>query len=475
MENRSGENVKSCGGTQESERKLKKSELTSFLERFNRNESIKAYVSDCSENMKSFFDDCDIKSFILIPILSHKRLWGFVGFDDCTTERVWLGNEESILRSMAENIGRRIERDEVMTALSDNRKLLATTLESVEEGVIVLDSELNVVHRNNQFISIFDKCCKGRALEGKLTLFEKCLVDGVSFIEKLKTLSKSTEIYNDTIRMVNRRYLECFSRSLDKHDPKMGRILTFRDVTDSVRMEKAKRDFIDSVAHELRNPLVLIQGYTELLLEKFGDGTEEREMLDIIFDATKREIKRISEFVDVGRTNPVYNFGIYSAFDIFSSIEQSLKIYTGKQVERIYDIKKYNFKSNVDEKLKNCYVKVDRDRILEILENLVTNSIKYSPPRNISIEFNATIVDNHVLFSIADCGIGISSSELPKIFKPFYQANRKDDLIVEGLGLGLANVKLHAESHNGQVDVKSEVGKGTTFEVSLPVAVKTAP
>jgi len=430
---------------------------------------IKGIVSEFPESEKKFLELQDIKSIIVLPLIVNNHVAGFVGFDDCKRKRIWTKHEESMFITLVNTISVRIERELIQKEIIKSRQLLHAAIESIEEAVLVLDTDFSVRLVNSNFYFLFME--EDETINDPIELITKMVESGDTLVDLMKEISTTKKEFAENCRLVTGKYLECFSCPLDPVSPNSGRIWTFRDITNKMRQEKAKREFINSVAHELRNPLVLIQGYTEILLENKNRSSDERAMLDIIYDATMREIRQVSDFVDVGRTNPIYNFRLTDAYDLFYSIAERCGVYIDKQVQHIYVGDKFNYNYFIERNLMDVKINVDPERIQEIIENLVINSIKYSDKNKIDVSFKAWLDDDFVCFSITDKGVGIPKDDLAKVFKPFYQVSRGRDMLTGGLGLGLANVMLHVNSHNGKISIDSEVDLGTIVAVKIPKSV----
>ncbi|MCK5743797.1 MAG: PAS domain S-box protein [Caldisericia bacterium] len=430
---------------------------------------IKGIVSEFPESEKKFLELQGIKSIIVLPMVINNHVGGFVGFDDRKRKKIWTKHEESMLITLVNTISVRVERELIQKEIIKSRQLLHAAIESIEEAVLVLDTDFSVRLVNSNFYFLFME--DDETINDPIELITKMVESGDTLVDLMKEISTTKKEFAENCRLVTGKHLECFSCPLDPLSPDSGRIWTFRDITNKMRQEKAKREFINSVAHELRNPLVLIQGYTEILLENRDRHSDERAMLDIIYDATMREIRQVSDFVDVGRTNPTYNFRLTDAYDLFYSIAERCGVYIDKQVQHIYVGDKFDYNYFIERNLMDVKINVDPERIQEIIENLVINSIKYSDKNKIDISFKAWLDDDFVCFSITDKGVGIPKDDLAKVFKPFYQVSRGRDMLVGGLGLGLANVMLHVNSHNGKISIDSEVGLGTIVTVKITKSV----
>ena len=241
-----------------------------------------------------------------------------------------------------------------------------------------------------------------------------------------------------------------------------------RDISERKNHEKAKKNFLKSVAHELRNPLTLVLGYSELLMSSTVNNKNLHDMASIIYDAAESEKKRLNEFFDLDRTVIDYNFETINTWKLLNNIYTKLWMLVPKMAKQKHGTNKTSFGFFVHPELKEKRISVDTNRFSEIIENLASNAVKYSPPNRIALFLSAKSENGRLVIKISDKGIGIDKKNIPFIFKPFYQIN-PPGYENDGLGLGLANVKMHVQAHNGTIEVESRSGEGTDFILSFPL------
>ncbi|HUJ27930.1 MAG TPA: HAMP domain-containing sensor histidine kinase, partial [Myxococcales bacterium] len=235
--------------------------------------------------------------------------------------------------------------------------------------------------------------------------------------------------------------------------------------------DRRKDNFLANVSHELRSPLVTMLGYTDLLLaEKMGAITDrQRQCLQVSRSSGKRLRAFIEELLDFSRFELTRESMTFQPFDLGAAVAQALTDLAPKFLER---------RLNVRQEVKRGTPKVlgDRDRILQVLTNLLTNAERHCRDGG-KIVISAQARPGFVLVSVTDNGTGIPAAHVPKIFDRLYQVGDVKDARSreQGLGLGLNIVKSIVEAHGGEVSVQSEVGKGSTFSFTLPLAdVKAA-
>ncbi len=231
------------------------------------------------------------------------------------------------------------------------------------------------------------------------------------------------------------------------------------DISNMKRLAQARSDFLGNVSHELRTPIFTIQGYLETLLNgAMEDPNVNRRFLKKAIKHTHNLDALLNDLIDIsmiesGQMRMQPNYLILSEF--FNSIAEEL--------ESLIDGKELKIKTKFhDEKVQ---VFGDKEKIKQVFVNLISNAIKYSDKGAIVIE---TCENNDkIKISIKDSGIGISDTDLPRIFERFYRIDKARSKDAGGTGLGLAIVKHIVEAHGSKIEVKSKVNKGSIFSFSL--------
>ena len=232
--------------------------------------------------------------------------------------------------------------------------------------------------------------------------------------------------------------------------------------------DRRKDNFLANVSHELRSPLVTMIGYTELLLaEKMGVVNErQRQCLQVARSSGKRLRAFIEELLDFSRFELTRESMTFQPFDLREAVTQALAGLAPRYLER-----RLNVRQRVAPETPP--VLGDRDRILQVLTNLLSNAERHCRDGG-KVVIGAQQRRGFVLVSVQDNGTGIPAAHMAKIFDRLYQVGDVKDARAreQGLGLGLNIVKSIVEAHGGEVSVSSEVGKGSTFSFTLPLAEK---
>jgi signal transduction histidine kinase len=231
-------------------------------------------------------------------------------------------------------------------------------------------------------------------------------------------------------------------------------------------LNRLKSFFVSSVSHDLKTPLTSIRMFAEILQEKKKTITKsEKEYLEIIQGESERLgrlIDNVLEFTKIERGLKEYRM---DEIQLNSLVESVLKLFRYQFVLQEVTLKKSLYRREVT-------LTADRDALVQVMTNLLANAIKYSPGKK-HISIATGVRSGRVYIKISDKGKGIDPNDVQDIFKPFYRSSQNKETHADGAGLGLALVHQIVQAHGGSVDVRSTLGKGTTFTVYLPVKNQT--
>jgi two-component system phosphate regulon sensor histidine kinase PhoR len=235
-----------------------------------------------------------------------------------------------------------------------------------------------------------------------------------------------------------------------------------REVAELRERERFRREFIGNLAHELRTPIFSIQGYILTLLEGgLEDPKVNRSFLQRAGAGTERMI-RIVEDLDVIARLESGVMGVQAVrMDLKAAVDGALA-----ELAKPAGVRGIRLRNEVRDE---CWVQADRDRVAQVLSNLVGNAIHYGK-ENGTCAVQAFDLGDQVLVEVADDGPGIAAEHLSRLFERFYRVGQSRARNEGGSGLGLAIVKHIVESHGGTITVRSTVGEGTTFAFTLPKA-----
>ncbi|WP_372948052.1 sensor histidine kinase [Mariniphaga sp.] len=229
-------------------------------------------------------------------------------------------------------------------------------------------------------------------------------------------------------------------------------------------LERYRKEFVGNVSHELKTPIFNIQGYILTLLE---GGLEDPKINMLYLKRTEKSIDRMISIVEDLESITKLESGELKLnmvkFDIVKTVKDVFEMEHWQAQERNISLEIINPPS------KPVYVKADRNRILEVLTNLIVNAIKYGKKEGfVHVSFHD--LEDNIMVEVTDNGIGIEKKNLPRIFERFYRVDKSRSREQGGTGLGLSIVKHIIEAHNQSINVRSVVEQGTTFNFTLEKA-----
>ena len=230
------------------------------------------------------------------------------------------------------------------------------------------------------------------------------------------------------------------------------------------QMEKYRKDFLGNVSHEMKTPIFNVQGYVLTLLD---GGMDDPQINKLYLERTERSINRLISIVDDLESISRLESGEFKLhIEKFNIIKLVEDIFEAQDMNQ----KKYGIKLGFDSNYsKPIWVNADKRRITEVLGNLIGNSIKYGK-KNGKTTVSFVDTGDSILVDVSDNGIGIAEEDLPRIFERFYRVDKSRSRDSGGTGLGLSIVKHIIQAHNQTINVRSKLGKGTSFIFSLEKA-----
>jgi len=229
------------------------------------------------------------------------------------------------------------------------------------------------------------------------------------------------------------------------------------------QLETMKDEFVLTASHELRSPLTSVQGFAELLmLERDKLSPKQADTVEIILDNTRHLVRLLNDLLDLARSDAGRLTIKAAPTDVASLVEDAVRTMRSQTEGR-----EQTLRQRIEPHLPQ--VNVDRDRIRQVLVNLLTNAHEYSPP-GASIEVTARHRNSQVELAVSDDGPGMAADQLEHIFERFTRGDAGLTQHVGGTGLGLAISKSLVELHGGTIAAESAVGQGSTFRVRLPAA-----
>lgn len=262
---------------------------------------------------------------------------------------------------------------------------------------------------------------------------------------------------------INTRYLVIITSYIDQIQPdgRSGIVAIIRDMTNEHNIDQMKKDFIANVSHELRTPISLLQGYTESIVDGIVTEPDEiHESLSIVLDETKRLNRLVNELLSVARMDA-------EGLTVEKSVQPIDTLLNKMQQKYQSHAESLGLSINLNPNTHEQLWYYDLDRIEQVLTNLIDNATRYTEAGDaITISYGETETEN--ILYITDTGSGIAPEHLQQVFERFYKVDSSRKRGKQGTGLGLFICRMIIDEHGGSIDVKSKLGKGTTFIVKLP-------
>jgi two-component system phosphate regulon sensor histidine kinase PhoR len=367
--------------------------------------------------------------------------------------------EDELLRRREEQVRRaglrEIQREQTKTK---------TILNSMADGVLVTDSEGAIVLYNPPVARMLG-LENGEHLGRRLS---ECIASGPlrQLVERIEQLPHSPYTMiaeelelTEPKRVVLKAHI---SPVREENGDVIGVVTVLRDITEIKDKDQERMNFIYMVSHELRSPLTSIKGFlVSLLRGVFGGLTHEQtEPLRIIEEQSNRLLALINDLLDLARLDTGRQVQQMELVQLQELLWGTVKLFEAQAREK-------NITLRLDVPFRLPAMEADPDNMEHVLVNLVSNALKYTLPGG-KVTVRAESTGDHVRVSVSDTGVGIPEESLPKIFDRFYRVKDARTRDVMGTGLGLAIVRNIVDAHLGTIEVKSKVGEGTTFTVTLP-------
>ena len=365
------------------------------------------------------------------------------------------------------------DRKKVWEELVKSEEKYRILAETSADGVFTTDPLGRLTYVNPSF----EKLCGRRKSQILATPFRNYLLeDSVYFFQQIfiDVRKKNDKIENVELELVAGDGciipIEANIAPLTKQEEFGGVVCTVRDITqrreiedELKKNERLKTEFMNIAAHELRSPVTPIKGYLDLIIHDNESNQKIKNWAKISLRNAERLLKLVNDILDVSRLDSDTMRFDMEKIDLVELLNE-----IAEDMRPAIVNKKLEFRVNIPSPLP--HIIGDKNRLSQVLKNLIGNSLKFTDCGFIGLE--ADKKDNHILITVEDTGIGISKDEIRKIFTKFYQAYTGEDRNNEGTGLGLFISKEIVKKHNGEIWAESEIGKGSRFIIQLPYVYK---
>lgn len=334
------------------------------------------------------------------------------------------------------------------------KKQIETILLHMTDGIIAFDMEGKIIHINPAAKNLLSLTDKEDTFE---KIFEKLKID--INMEKIIYLENWTS--SEQRKNVGEKYINIlFAPFQDENDRPGGVVVVIQDITEHVKLDNMRKEFVADVSHELKTPITSIMGYADTLLEGEYDKETQSKFLNVIATEARRMAKLVTDLLTLSR------------YDSKKMKTEEVEFDLGELVKQCQE--KLKFEIEKKQHHVECFVtasvppvKADRYGIERVVLNILSNAIKYTPEKG-TIKVYVGFVYNDAYIKVIDNGIGIPEKDLTRIFERFYRVDKARTREMGGTGLGLSIAKEILDQNKGSIDIKSEVGKGTEVVIRIP-------
>ena len=346
--------------------------------------------------------------------------------------------------------------EDTISEAENERNKLSTLFLHMTDGVIAFSVSGALIHCNPAAIQML-----ARGLDSTTTFDE--LFGQEAELDTLLTLRRPQ--YLELQKTAGDRELELFMAPFSSDQTQGGVLVVIHDVTEQRKSEQSKREFVANVSHELRTPLTNIKAYAETIISSGDDlpGELRSNFLAVIVSEADRMTRIVQDLLTLSKID-------------YGKMEMNISRFSfRKAVENVYEAAKLNAEQNhhhtmtLTEEDDIPDVNGDRERIEQVVTNIVSNAVKYTPDGG-KIEIHVGKSGKNVYVRVSDNGIGIPEKDLPRLFDRFYRVDKARSRESGGTGLGLSIAQEILKQHKGTIRIDSVYGEGTDVRITLPAA-----
>lgn len=367
--------------------------------------------------------------------------------------------ELAMLARALNTLGQKLQ--ERLNNAEEEQARMGGILESMVEGLVAIDQQGRIVLMN---AAAHRMLRLDQDLEGSRHLLEIIRHPELrALLQECDTCAAGTvcrrELTLHSPPMTLMVHAVPFRRGADRG----GTVLVLHDVTELRRLERVRQEFVANASHELRTPLTAIRGYVETLLDgAVDDPGRARPFLEVVARHAKRMSRLVDDLLDLSNIES----GRLQLERHAVPLDEVARLVFALQQEAASK-KEITLRLEIPPDLPAALA--DRDRLQQILINLVDNAIKFTAAGQVTLSAQKAS-SSHLEVVVTDTGTGISSTDLPRVTERFYRVDRARSRELGGTGLGLSIVKHLVHAHGGELHIESELGKGTTIRFTLPIA-----
>ena len=342
-----------------------------------------------------------------------------------------------------------------LNEMTRQKKQIETIILHMTDGIIAFNMDGKVILVNPAATRLLKLSPEDRSFQ---TIFNHNLnidinMEKIIYLENWTSTEQRVKVGEKVLNLF-------FAQFKDENDRPSGIMVMIQDVTEHVKLDNMRKEFVADVSHELKTPITSIMGYSDTLLEGEYDKETQERFLKVIATESRRMAKLVTDLLTLSRFDNNRVLQEKEKFDLGTLVKQcqeSLEIQVAKKNHRV-----------------ECFVTADvppvyadKEGIERVVLNILTNAIKYTPEGG-NIKIYVGFVYNDAYIKVIDNGLGIPEEDLKRIFERFYRVDKARTRQMGGTGLGLSIAKEILDRNNGSINIKSEVGKGTEVVIRIP-------
>ena len=347
---------------------------------------------------------------------------------------------------------------EKLNEVNRQKRQFETILLHMTDGIIAFDMDVGIIHINPAAKDLLGLTESDDNFE---KIFRK--LDININIEKIIYLENWTS--SEQGKHVGERYINIlFAPFQEENDRPAGLVALIQNITEHVKLDNMRKEFVADVSHELKTPITSIMGYADTLLEGEYDEETRTKFLTVISSEAKRMARLVTDLLTLSRYDSKRVTSDVTNFDLGDLAKKC--------------IGKLKFEIEKKEHQVECFVTAsdppviaDKYGIERVILNILSNAIKYTPDHGV-IKVYVEFVYNDAYIKVIDNGIGIPEEDLERIFERFYRVDKARSREFGGTGLGLSIAKEILDQNKGSINIKSETGKGTEVVIRIPTKNK---